>query len=47
MAVVDPFWSFITYNLPEEELESSSGGLYVVIVVPGPTGMAGSNEAYD
>jgi hypothetical protein len=45
-AVDDPFCSLITYNLPEEALESSSGGLYAVIVVSGSTGLAGSNEAY-
>jgi hypothetical protein len=31
MAADDPFWLFITYNLPEETVESSSGGMYVVL----------------
>jgi hypothetical protein len=47
MTVDDPFFGyFITYNLPEETVESSSGGMYIVLVVSGFTGGAGSNETY-
>jgi len=46
MAADDPFGLLITYNLPEEIVESSSGEMYVVFVVSGFTGVAGSNETY-
>jgi hypothetical protein len=43
MAADDPFGLLITYNLPEEIVESSSGEMYVV---SGFTGVARSNETY-